>query len=204
MNDLLPPNSTPLERAAAAALAEIERVPVPLRTLGDPDTCPAHLLAYLAWAFSVDRWDEGWPETTKRGVIKASFYVHQRKGTISAMRRIVEPLGYLLRVEEWWQTDPPGTPGTFRLDIWVQESGITEATFTGLERLLDDAKPLTRHLLDLTVKLDSRGALYLGVTSYGGDVLSVYPFAPGPIAIGANAHTGFGQHIIDTVSVTHG
>lgn len=201
---LLPPNATPLERAAATALAELERVPVPLRTLWDPDTCPAHLLPYLAWAFSVDRWDESWSDAAKRAVVKASFLVHKRKGTISALRRVVEPLGYLLRVEEWWQTNPPGPRGTFRVDIGVVGIGITEATFAELERLIDDAKPLTRHLVGLAIKLESRGACYVGATSYGGDELTVYPFDPGPIEVGGPMHACLGQHTIDTVSVNHG
>lgn len=203
-NALLPPNASALERAAATALAELERVPIPLRTLWNPDTCPEHLLPYLAWALSVDRWDDTWSERAKREVIKASFYVHQRKGTISALRRVVEPLGYLLRVEEWWQTEPPGPRGTFRLDIGVLDTGITETTFEELERLIDDAKPLTRHLIGLAIKLESRGTLYVGASSYSGDELTVYPFDPGPITVGGPLCAGFGQHIIDTVSIHHG
>ena len=37
---LLPANATELERLAAEVLAQIERVPVPLRQLWNPDTCP--------------------------------------------------------------------------------------------------------------------------------------------------------------------
>ncbi|GHK16942.1 hypothetical protein ECZU03_07310 [Escherichia coli] len=33
-------------------------MPVPLRTLWNWRTCPVKLLPYLAWALSVDRWDE--------------------------------------------------------------------------------------------------------------------------------------------------
>ncbi|WP_247319438.1 phage tail protein I, partial [Ralstonia pseudosolanacearum] len=40
---LLPPNATPLERRAAQAGGRIERVPVPLRDLWNPATCPAEL-----------------------------------------------------------------------------------------------------------------------------------------------------------------
>ncbi|MEN1451482.1 phage tail protein I, partial [Pseudomonas aeruginosa] len=54
---LLPRNATELEQLAAQALADIQRVPIPLRTLWNPSTCPVPLLPYLAWAFSVDRWD---------------------------------------------------------------------------------------------------------------------------------------------------
>ncbi|EQU65680.1 phage tail protein I [Escherichia coli HVH 209 (4-3062651)] len=65
---LLPTGSSPLEVAAAKACAEIEKTPVSIRELWNPDTCPANLLPWLAWAFSVDRWDEKWPEATKRAV----------------------------------------------------------------------------------------------------------------------------------------
>jgi phage tail P2-like protein len=204
MSSLLPSNSTVLERAAADALACLAAVPVPLRQLWNPETCPVHLLPYLAWAFSVDRWDSTWSEATKREVIKAAFFVHKRKGTIAALRRVVEPLGYLLRVEEWWQTNPQGPPGTFKLDIGVLETGITESTFAELERLIDDAKPVSRHLLGLAIKLESRGPLFIGACSCSGDELTVYPFEPGPIDIGAPAYLGFGQHIIDSVSVSYG
>ncbi|MGZ7142707.1 phage tail protein I, partial [Streptococcus pyogenes] len=47
---LLPGNATELERNATQALAQIERVPIPLRDLWNPDTCHAELLPYLAWA----------------------------------------------------------------------------------------------------------------------------------------------------------
>lgn len=53
---LLPTGSSPLEVAAAKACAEIEKTPVSIRELWNPDTCPANLLPWLAWAFSVDRW----------------------------------------------------------------------------------------------------------------------------------------------------
>lgn len=59
---LLPTGSSPLEVAAAKACAEIEKTPVSIRELWNPDTCPANLLPWLAWSFSVDRWDDKWPE----------------------------------------------------------------------------------------------------------------------------------------------
>ncbi|STH81317.1 tail protein I (GpI) [Escherichia coli] len=75
MNDrLLPVGSSPLEVAAAAAFSEIQRVPVPLRTLWNWRTCPVKLLPYLAWALSVDRWDEKWPEATKRSGLRVLVF----------------------------------------------------------------------------------------------------------------------------------
>ena len=92
-NRLLPVGSSPLEVAAARACADIENTPVPLRHLWNPDNCPANLLPWLAWAFSVDRWDESWPEETKREVIRSAWFIPAHKGTIGAVRRVVEPLG---------------------------------------------------------------------------------------------------------------
>ena len=128
----MPGNATELERQAAEALAQIERVPVPIRDLMNPDRCPAALLPFLAWAFSVDRWDSRWPEPAKRGAIRSSFYIHSRKGTIGALRRVVEPLGYLIEVVEWFQTEPQGVPGTFAIKVGVSDEGISEETYQNL------------------------------------------------------------------------
>ncbi|HDL8054626.1 TPA: phage tail protein I [Yersinia enterocolitica] len=173
-NRLLPAGSSPLEIAAAQACAQLGNVPVPLRQLWNADLCPLPLLPYLAWAWSVDRWDESWPEATKRAVVKSSAYVHKRKGTIGAIRRVVEPLGYLIKVIEWWKTGE--TPGTFRLDVGVLETGITEEMYPELERLIDDAKPCSRHLNGLSINLAVNGAIPINVASYDSDEMTIYPY----------------------------
>ena len=199
---LLPSNATELERHAAQALAQIERVPVPLRDLWNPDTCPVDLLPYLAWAFSVDRWSQAWPESAKRQAIKSAYFIHAHKGTIGALRRVVEPLGYLIEVQEWWEEAPLGVPGTFRLLIGVLDTGITEAMYQELSWLIDDAKPLSRHLVGLAVGLEVRGNLHVGAAGLTGEVTTVYPYEPGPIEIGAPAVLfGGAAHIIETTSV---
>ena len=88
-NDLLPPSASRMERVAARVCASLGEVPVPLRQLWNPWTCRADLLPYLAWAFSVDRWDEAWPISTKRKAVADAFYLHKHKGTTSAVRRVV-------------------------------------------------------------------------------------------------------------------
>ncbi|SFA66563.1 phage tail protein I [Metapseudomonas otitidis] len=199
---LVPGNSTLLERRATQALAQIEAVPIPLRTLADPDACPVELLPYLAWAFSVDRWDANWPESVKRKVIRASWYVHAHKGTIGALRRVVEPLGYLIRVIEWWQLAPNGVPGTFALDIGVLDSGITDEMYQDLNRLIDDAKPVSRHLVGLAISLETRAEIHVGAAALLGDTLTVYPYDPGPIVVGSEAvRFAAAEHSIDTMSV---
>ncbi|WP_312197115.1 phage tail protein I [Stutzerimonas chloritidismutans] len=198
---LLPPNASELERLAAEALAQIERVPVPLRDLWNPDTCPVELLPYLAWAFSVDRWSSAWPERAKRAAIKAAYFIHAHKGTIGALRRVVEPLGYLIEVREWWEEQPLGTPGTFRLLVGVLDTGITEEMYQELTWLIDDAKPVSRHLVGLAIGLDVAGTAHIGAALTTGDELTVYPPASRDIEVGGMLAWGAREHVIDTMDI---
>ncbi|MRS19816.1 phage tail protein I [Enterobacteriaceae bacterium RIT692] len=199
-NSLLPPGSSALERRLAQACSGISGLNVPLRDLWNPDTCPVNFLPYLAWAFSVDRWDESWAESVKRKVVKDAFYIHQHKGTISAIRRVVEPLGYLIRVIEWWKTND--VPGTFRLDVGVLDTGITEEMYHELERVIADAKPCSRHLIGLSITLDANGTVPVAVASYSGDELTVYPYTPELISVGGPVYSGATVHLIDLTEVS--
>ncbi|MEO8643074.1 phage tail protein I [Pseudomonas sp.] len=198
---LLPPNGKQLEHLAAEALAQIERVPVPIRDLLNPDRCPVQLLPYLAWAFSVDRWDSTWSEATKRQVIKGSYFIHSRKGTIGALRRVVEPLGYLIEIIEWFNTVPEGVPGTFALKVGVLDTGITEEMYQELERLIDDAKPVTRHLTGLAISLETNGHLDISVALYEGDEIDVYPPLMRDIEVTGTIGVVGREHSIDTLDV---
>lgn len=198
---MLPGNATELERAAAEALAQIERVPIPLRDLWNPDTCPLAFLPYLAWAFSVDRWSQAWPESAKRAAIRAAYFIHSRKGTIGALRRVVEPLGYLIKVTEWWQAQPEGTPGTFALEIGVLDTGITEEMYQELTFLIDDAKPESRHLIGLDISLETHLTAYVGVAVVDGDELDVYPWQNPDIDVVVQAHIGVTTTINDELDV---
>jgi len=199
-NSLLPPGSSALERRLAQACSGISGLNVPLRDLWNPDACPVNFLPYLAWAFSVDRWDESWAESVKRKVVKDAFYIHQHKGTISAIRRVVEPLGYLIRVIEWWKTNDE--PGTFRLDVGVLDTGITEEMYHELERVIADAKPCSRHLIGLSITLDANGTVPVAVASYSGDELTVYPYTPELISVGGPVYSGAAVHLIDLTEVS--
>ena len=194
-NTLLPPGSSALERRLALTCSGISDLQVPLRDLWNPATCPVRFLPYLAWAFSVDRWDE----STKRRVVQDAFYIHQHKGTISAVRRVVEPFGFLIRVLEWWQSGEQ--PGTFRLDIGVQDQGITEETYLELERLISDAKPCSRHLVGMSINLQTSGPAYVGASSYIGEEITVYPYFAETIISGGAIYDGAAVHIADTMRV---
>lgn len=172
-SSLLPPGSSVLERRLAQACSGISDLDVPLRDLWNPWKCPEKFLPYLAWAFSVDGWDESWNEQEKRAVISESFRLHQHKGTVSAIRRVVEKMGYSFSIAEWWEVADPA--GTFRLEVGVNDIGITSRMLDELTRLINDAKPVSRHLAQFNISTKVHGDIYVGSTLCSGDIISIYP-----------------------------
>jgi phage tail P2-like protein len=192
---LLPLSSTPLERAAAQALAAAHDYPTPLRDLWNANTCPADALPFLAWARSVDWWNEAWSDATKRAVVASAFEVHRKKGTLGALRRVVAPFGCTLTVREWWQTNPPGPRGTFELALELNGRTLTATDAAEIERLIDETRPLTRHPAGITFVAETRGDAHAAALTLTGETITVLPYAPslavsigGPRALGAT-HT---------------
>jgi phage tail P2-like protein len=173
MNSLLPPGSSQLERRAAEACAGISDLSAPLRDLWNPARCPVKFLPYLAWAFSVDRWDEKWTATEKRKAVTDAFYIHRRKGTVAAIRRVIEAMGYSMSIAEWWEIADPR--GTFRLTIDVNDVGITDEIVKELDRLIGDAKPVSRHIAGIVIATRTTGIISIGATVTHGDIITIYP-----------------------------
>ncbi len=172
-NSLMATGSSVLEQRAAEACAVISDLSVPLRDLWNPWKCPVKFLPYLAWAFSVDRWEETWSETEKRQAVSDAFWIHQRKGTVAAVRRVIETLGYSMTLQEWWEVADPA--GTFRLEVDLCDIGITEPMIYELERIIGDAKPVSRHISQLTLSASTKGVARVGVAIFDGEVTTVYP-----------------------------
>ena len=84
---LLPANRTPMEAALDAI--DAARFPLPTRAIAStwsPSTCPPELLGHLAWALSIELWDDAWDETRKRSVVANAFRLHARKTTLAGIR----------------------------------------------------------------------------------------------------------------------
>src|SRR5699024_8402187 len=91
---LLPPNSTQLERdVIRIAPRELPDTAV-LADIWNPDTCPAKLLPWLAWAVGVEMWDGTWADVIKRNIIKATPDIRRHRGTVWAVRRALTSAGY--------------------------------------------------------------------------------------------------------------
>jgi len=192
---LLPANATALERAIEAAQARLADVPVPVDTLWDPWRCPAELLPWLAWAWSVDEWDPAWPEEVRRRVIAAAPEVHRLKGTRAAVERALQPLGISAELIEWWQVSPPRTAGTWTLTAWLdgwQVAGAADVAHAArvVRRTVRPVRPLSRPMT-LRIGLRAPTPLRAAAAAQAGAVVAIYPSlprqadAPGALRMGA-------------------
>lgn len=145
---LLPPNATPLERALEGLTRALDEVPVPLRDLVNPETCPARFLPWLAYSRSVDAWNPAWSERVKRNLIAASIDLHRRKGSAASVRAVVQAFGGQLALREWWQMSPPGEPHTFDMVLTLTGQDGAAATQTFIEEVIEEVartKPARAH-----------------------------------------------------------
>ncbi|VVO49799.1 hypothetical protein PS862_00252 [Pseudomonas fluorescens] len=171
MNDasLLPSNRTLLEQALAQVGLEHPALADVLRDTKSPENCSPSMLPWLAIERSVDRWDPEWSEDIKRKAVRAAYEVHKRKGTIAALRQVVEPFADIVDIVEWHELEPMGEPGTFSLSLALLESGLSDKGIAELERMINDTKPISRHLVGLDITYSPSGTFYLGAALSSGD-----------------------------------
>ena len=177
---LLPPNASELERAIEGAIqAQLEVVPIPLPKLWYPDTCPASFLPWLAWALSVDHWNDRWSVDLQRNAIRQSYKIHQQKGTVHGIR-------FALRINGYGECDIQEGIGAGRYDgtikyaathyygpdesYWAHYRLILKSPTSiydarQIKQLLVDMQPVRCKLSSLTY---SRLSAYNGTLHYDG------------------------------------
>lgn len=157
---LLPPNTTSLERDLESIIARATKVPTQLGHLWNPETCPSELLPWLAWSLSIDSWDNNWTIRTKREKIKQAIEVHRYKGTVGAVKRALKPLGVTLDFIEWFQdcddisiapifeNNEEQKSHTFILIAWANENPYTShetflnpKLYQAIKQTIDKVKP---------------------------------------------------------------
>jgi P2-related tail formation protein len=70
-----------------------------------------------------------------------------------------------------------------------------------LDRLIDDAKPVSRKLTGLAISLETQGALNIAVSLSEGDQLDVYPPVMRDIEVTGSFGVVGREHSIDTLDV---
>ena len=174
-DQLLPPNATPQEVALEAATARIENVPVPVRTMINPDTINSNLLPWLAWGMGVDFWDSGWDEDTKRRAIRTSIAVKKTEGTPYAVNTAIASVFVGSRMQEWHQQTPSAAPYTFRLLLTVTDQPLSAYT---LGKCIDVALAIKNersHLTEVEVSVQSPLTTYVAAACGIGTELRVGP-----------------------------
>lgn len=89
------------------------------RTLANPLICNEKYLPFLAYAFKVDFWDEKLSIPKKRALIKESVLLHQKKGTLWAIERVLEILEVKAEIREWFQYG--GEPYFFKIKLSIEQ-----------------------------------------------------------------------------------
>jgi len=179
---LLPPSASKLERALEQSFKEsLDGISIPIRSLWNPDTCPLSVLPWLAWAFSVDSWEPSWTEAQQRSIVKNSLIIHKYKGTIGAVKRALDSIGYQWEIVEWWQDTPKGDPYTFRIDIHVRDRAITDVEYDSIFRIIQDTKNVRSKLDAMVVTNDTFGKLYASLAVISGCEDELFPYVPGEL-----------------------
>lgn len=143
---LLPPSASTLERALEETLGcRIDDIPVNLQSLWNPNTCPLAFLPFLAWTYSVDVWNENWPEHIKRSQIKSAAALHRIKGTRRAVEDAIGSFGVSILLEEWFEQTPPGVPGTFAITINYGGTSVAAELVDDLFKTVDQVKRESAH-----------------------------------------------------------
>lgn len=174
---------------------------MPVRDAWSPDTCPAHLLPWLAWAFSVDEWQDGWTEAEQRAVIRNALFIHQHKGTLAALKRAVEPLGYIIKITEYRQAKDTTAPFSFSLDVAVTDKGINETIYQQLERLVMAYKNVRSYMRALTLKAEIFGAANFAAAMMSGVATTVYPYIASDLTSQERMSWAAAEQTVDTVAV---
>ena len=173
---LLPPNATAQELALESATARIGDVPVPIKDVWNPDTCPANVLPFLAWAFSVDYWNAAWPVAIQRKVVAAAIAVHRVKGTLGAVEDALAALDLDVVVTEWF--DYAGTPYTFKVDVELTTRGLDQAEADAAEAVALNAKNTRSHIDAFNIWLTSKTATPVcGILAHYGEIIEVLPYS---------------------------
>lgn len=149
MSQLLPHNSTPLERALATA-CDLGVDPEILRGVADSARCPVDFLPWLAWAMSVEGWESAETEAQQRALIRQSIPIHKTKGTVGAIRRVLKAVGVTADYREWRQI-PGAVPYSFELTAWANDNRAGEGSilspqlFQRIKALVDATKNERSH-----------------------------------------------------------
>ena len=198
--DLLPANSTPLERELARLSRYIELIdPVQIEWIWDAWRCPAPLLPWLAWALSVDFWDEEWSEIQKRQSIADSPAYHRRKGTVESVETLLALGERPYSLIEWWQQAPQGRRGTVLAHIVTELADVWGVT-RRVRPLVMSSKPKSRAVfLGVGPLVDSSFVIGAGILEETLTTIDPYAYPGEEVGVDLTVGAGILEETLTTI-----
>ncbi|EFH7121059.1 phage tail protein I [Escherichia coli] len=207
MDKLLPPpplasdeRFSTLANIAAERFAQLDltALMVYLVNLVDASALPAlaeqfHVQGLEGWLFTTD-------EREKRELIKQAIELHKYKGTIWAVRRVLEILSLPGTISEWFEYG--GKAYFFKVDIELVDKGMDENLFNNLVELIHEYKNTRSKLEALIVWIINQSAIpVIGCALYGGELTTVLPFQIREVQQNTSIYYGTGQWSLEITSI---
>ncbi|EBH9040077.1 TPA: phage tail protein I [Salmonella enterica] len=167
------------------------------------DVVDASALPSLAEQFHVQGL-EGWlfasDEQEKRELIKQAIELHKYKGTVWAVRRVLEILSLPGAITEWFEYG--GKAYFFKVDIELVNQGMDENLFNNLVGLIHQYKNVRSKLEALIIWIINQSAIpIIGCALYGGEITTVLPFQILEVQQTKPIYFGTGQWSLEITSI---
>ena len=79
---------------------------------------------------------------------------------------IFAPPAFGSRVSRW---------EVYAVEVGTLDSGVTEEMYLEMERLIADARPVSRHMTGLNIIQEIPGNIFAAAATYDGEVITIYP-----------------------------
>ncbi|WP_105198587.1 phage tail protein I [Escherichia albertii] len=207
MDKLLPPppiasdeRFSTLANIAAERFAQLDltALMIYLVDLVDASALPAlaeqfHVQGLEGWLFTTD-------EQEKRELIKQAIELHKYKGTVWAVRRVLEILSLPGTIAEWFEYG--GKAYFFKVDIELVDKGMDENLFNELVELIHEYKNTRSKLEALIVWIINQSAIpVISCALYGGELTTLLPFQIREVQQNTTIFYGTGQWSLEITSI---
>lgn len=169
---VLPPASTPLEKALEQVAARLTDLPAPVRDVWSPSACPISHLPWLGWGLAISHWKTSWTEGQKRAAVADAVPYHRRKGSRAAVEEVLARYHPSLSIVEWHQANPRLDPHTFHVRAPASDIPASFLTLEAADAIIADvaiAKPARSHF-NFVQNIDLSAAMFMGAGGVAGSV----------------------------------